>query len=92
MLARPPLSAVALLLALLVAPPAAPAAAAEANDSLDARLEELTRESSAPGVAIAVLAGGEVVLRRALGWADVEKKRPMTAPPPPSTSARCRSW
>lgn len=67
-----------LALALLLVASTAHVLSAAAESPLDEKLEGLMREASIPGMAVAVLVDGEVVVQRALGWADIEAKRPMT--------------
>ncbi len=73
-------SLTSIALALLLAP------TTQAQSSLDDRLEELLEvleqqraDLNIPGLAIAVVHGDEVVLAEGLGWADVERKVPVTA-------------
>lgn len=56
---------------------AAQADAARASADLRARVVALMDEGKIPGLAVAVLVEGEVVLTDAFGWADVESQRPM---------------
>jgi CubicO group peptidase (beta-lactamase class C family) len=47
--------------------------------SLDPLLERLLRDSRVPGVAIAIVAGGEAVFARGYGYRDLANRRPMTS-------------
>jgi CubicO group peptidase (beta-lactamase class C family) len=66
--------------------PAAPVALAAPSDprvatfarELDALVAELTRDFGAPGVAVALIEDGEVVLERAYGYADVASQQALT--------------
>ena len=51
-------------------------------DRLDRALDSLQVGYDVPGLAVAVVAQGEVAFARGYGWADVEARRPVTAATP----------
>ncbi|MEM9014502.1 MAG: serine hydrolase domain-containing protein [Pseudomonadota bacterium] len=50
----------------------------ETLDDLDARIKELINRSATPGAAVVVVEGGETVLAKGYGYADVQNNVPMT--------------
>jgi len=57
-----------------------PAAAARAAlDGFDAVVKKAIEDFNVPGLALAVVAGGEIVYAKGFGYRDLEKKLPMTA-------------
>lgn len=59
---------------------AAPAEAAKsALDGYDAFVEKTIQDAKVPGLAIAIVKGGEVVYAKGFGYRDVEQKLPVTA-------------
>jgi len=58
---------------------AAPAdAAKDALAGYDALIEKMIQDSRIPGLAIAIVKGGEVIYAKGFGYRDVEKKLPVT--------------
>lgn len=68
----------ALALAVLLMSCSAEPAEAEAEQGLDAFAAEAIVTAQLPGVAAAIVKGGKVTLARGWGYADVEKKTPMS--------------
>ncbi len=56
-----------------------PAAAAEALEGFDALVEQALEQWHVPGVAVAVVSGGETLYAKGFGYRDLEAQRPMTA-------------
>jgi CubicO group peptidase (beta-lactamase class C family) len=54
------------------------ALARDALVGFDAFLEQAVKDWNVPGLAIAVVAGGETVYARGFGWRDLEGQKPMT--------------
>src|SRR5829696_6691942 len=61
--------------------PTRPAADPSIQD-FAARIDALRQEAKIPGLAVAVVRDGEVVLARGFGYADLEAKVPVTADTP----------
>ncbi|MEQ8770571.1 MAG: serine hydrolase [Phycisphaerales bacterium] len=57
---------------------AAPPATAEQLDALVQRLDDRREELHIPGMAIAIVQDGEIILAEGLGLADLESERPVT--------------
>jgi CubicO group peptidase (beta-lactamase class C family) len=55
---------------------------AATQDTLEEKLEQVFASGLAPGMSVAVVHGDQVVLSRGFGYADLERKRPVTAVTP----------
>lgn len=61
-------------------------------DAIEALALEIVKGEPIPGMAIAVVDGGEVVYAAGLGWADVEAERPLSADTPVLLSSVSKSF